>query len=198
MKPVRRGTIRRARRTRLVAPVPTQRRIMPFVIAGGGLLVVAIAVVLFVVTRPATPPTDVASFDVQSHNIVDGSLGYSQVPPVGGDHAQAVQNCGFYRSSVADENAVASMARGAVWITYKPDLNPDDINTIRQLAVDQTYVLESSYTGLPSNIVASAWGHQLQVDSSDDERLAQFIHAYRLSPDAPEKGPCAAGVGTPG
>ena len=164
---------------------------------GVGLVILAGAIWAFAATRPPAPPEGVVSFDVPSHAVVDGAVAYEQTPPVGGDHAAKVENCGFYRNPIANENGVASMARGAVWITYKPDANPDDINSIRQLAVDQTYVLVSPASNLPSSIVASSWARQLQVDSSDDERLVQFIHSFRLSSLAPESGPCAGGIGVP-
>jgi hypothetical protein len=91
---------------------------------------------------------------------------------------------------------VDSMDRGAVWITYRPDLPPAQIDLLRELAQRQTYVLVSPYPGLPAPAVASAWGVQLPLSTASDPRLAQFVRAYRLGVQAPDHGaPCTGGVG---
>lgn len=41
---------------------------------------------------------------------------------------------------------------------------------------------------IPTPVVASAWGRQIQLDDADDERLDQFIRRFRLSPEALEPG----------
>jgi putative peptide zinc metalloprotease protein len=142
------------------------------------------------------PPMGVRHFTVPTHQSVTTPVVYTQSPPVGGDHSPAWQDCGFYTVPVANEHAVDSMDRGAVWITYRPDLPPAQIDLLRQLAQRQTYVLVSPYPGLPTPAVASAWGVQLPLSTASDPRLAQFVRAYRLGVQAPDHGaPCTGGVG---
>jgi hypothetical protein len=125
-------------------------------------------------------------------------VSYPQTPPVGGPHNPVWQNCGFYSEPVRNENAVHSMEHGAVWITYRPDLPGGQVETLRDLAQGRNYVLVSPYPGLPSPVVASAWGKQLQLDSADDPRLEQFVSAYSQGPQTPEPGAtCSGGVGSP-
>jgi Protein of unknown function (DUF3105) len=163
---------------------------------GGAVLLLVIVVVLML--RPAEPPSGVESFEVPSRNHVEGSVAYSQTPPVGGDHSPQWQNCGFYSGRIRNENAVHSLEHGAVWITYKPDLQQDQVHLIRQLAAGQTYVLASQYPDLPAAVVVSAWERQLKLDSAEDPRLNQFIRYYKQGPTAPETGaPCSGGVGSP-
>lgn len=45
----------------------------------------------------------------------------------------------------------------------------------------------------PHQVVASAWGRQIQLDDADDERLDQFIRRFRLGPEALEPGASCAG-----
>ncbi|MDQ3656150.1 MAG: DUF3105 domain-containing protein, partial [Chloroflexota bacterium] len=86
---------------------------------------------------------------------------------------------------------------GAVWITYSPDLPADQVEIIRQLAEDPL-MLASPFEGLPSNVVASSWNHQIQLDSAADERLDQYIRSFRNGPDTPEPGAtCFGGAGVP-
>ena len=124
-------------------------------------------------------------------------MDYPQSPPVGGPHNPIWQNCGFYSKPVRNEYAVHSMEHGAVWITYRPDLPKDQVEKIKSLT-QKGYVLASQYPGLPAPVVASAWGKQLQLNSTNDPRLEQFVRAYRQGPQTPEPGaPCRGGVGSP-
>jgi hypothetical protein len=145
-----------------------------------------------------TPPEGVESFSDLSRNHVEGTVSYPQNPPVGGDHNPLWQNCGFYSSPVQNEHAVHSMEHGAVWITYQPDLPSDQVEVLRNLAHDNTYILVSPYPDLPTPVVASAWGKQLQLDSANDPRLEQFVSAFKEGPQTPEPGaPCTGGTGEP-
>jgi putative peptide zinc metalloprotease protein len=170
----------------------------------GSLIAVSIIALLVFLWAPQLSfasrnvPIDVQSFGVTEREHVDIPVVYPHIPPVGGNHAPIWQNCGFYDTPVANETGVHSMEHGAVWITYRPNLPQEQVAFLRQLADQQTYVLVSPYPDLPVPIVASAWGQQLQLDSVNDARLEQFVHAFRLGPQAPERGgPCTRGVGTP-
>ena len=127
---------------------------------------------------------------------VSGTVDYKQNPPVGGDHNPEPQTCGAYSDPIANENGVHSMEHGAVWITYQPSLPEADVAVLQQLAVNP-YVLVSPYPGLPTPVVASAWGKQLKLNSVADPRLQKFLDAYRGGPQAPEPGSACLGVGTP-
>jgi hypothetical protein len=154
--------------------------------------------IIAIVNLPVPPPEGTESFEVASRQHVEGTVAYAQIPPVGGDHSAQWQNCGYYSSPIPSERAVHSMEHGAVWITYKPDINPDEATRIRQIASGQTYVLASPFRDLPSAVVVSAWGRQLRLESTDDPRLERFVRAFRQGPTAPERGsPCFGGVGIP-
>jgi hypothetical protein len=128
---------------------------------------------------------------------VDGPVQYASMPPVGGDHAPEPQTCGVYDGPIRTENAVHSMEHGAVWLTYRLDGSPSDetTNLERLVEAGAPYVLLSPLPEQTEDeVVASAWGVQLRVDSADDPRLAAFVEAYANGPQAPEPG--AACVGT--
>ncbi len=120
---------------------------------------------------------------------------YAQTPPVGGDHDPTWQNCGFYDAPVVEEHAVHSLEHGAVWLTYDPDLPAAEVDRLRDLAEQHTYLLVSPLDGV-EGVVASAWGLQVQLDGADDERLKPFLLAYLQGPQTPEPGaPCSGGIG---
>ena len=181
----------------LSKPTPTRR------VAGALFAVAAVAAVVFLWSpnlqlASKAAPAGVQSFEVAGSAHVRTPVSYPQTPPVGGNHAPKWQNCGFYDEPVRDENAVHSLEHGAVWIAYRPDLSEEQIDSVRQLAQRQNYVLASPYPDIPAPLVVSAWGRQLRLEGADDQRLDQFVRAFRLSPQAPESGgPCTGGTGTP-
>lgn len=128
----------------------------------------------------------------------EGPLFYQQIPPAGGIHNSAWQNCGIYDIPVANGNAVHSLEHGAVWITYRPDLPAEQVDQLKQLVRGRTHALLSPYPGLPSPIVASAWGVQLKVKSAADPRLQHFMTKYMQGPQTPEPNEsCVNGIGKP-
>ncbi|ADG76550.1 conserved hypothetical protein [Cellulomonas flavigena DSM 20109] len=132
--------------------------------------------------------------DYQSETPADDDRGV--LPPIGGDHDQIPQNCGYYTEPVRDENAVHSLEHGAVWVTYRDDVSATDRDRLRDLAEKNPYLLVTPYTDLAAPVVATAWGVQLEVDSALDDRLEPFLVRYLESEDAPEPGaPCSGGVG---
>lgn len=80
------------------------------------------------------------------------------------------------------------MEHGAVWITYRPELTQSDRRLLRNLAATGDHILISEYDGLPSPVVASAWGMQLALQSIADPGLQQFVDAFQVGPQTPESG----------
>lgn len=163
---------------------------------------------LYLLTRPAAAPTGskppgTETFTEKDRKHVAGAVRYDRTPPAGGDHAQVWLNCGVYDAPVPNENAVHSLEHGAVWITYRPDLPPGDVQALRTLAVSKydgadRYVVLSPFPGLPAPLVATAWGNQLRLEHASDPRLGSFIDYFRQGPQDLEQGAsCSGGAGTP-
>jgi Protein of unknown function (DUF3105) len=127
-----------------------------------------------------------------------GPIDYKESPPVGGPHNVVWQNCSIYHVPIHNEHAVHSMEHGAVWITYRPDLPPDQVRILDEVASDD-FMLLSPYPGLAAPVVASAWNHQIRLESATDPRLRAFIGEYKNNPQTtPEFGaPCAGGTSAP-
>ncbi|RCV54035.1 DUF3105 domain-containing protein [Marinitenerispora sediminis] len=134
-------------------------------------------------------------YDGLTNTHVAEDVDYEQSPPVGGDHHEAWQNCGVYTEPLRDVHAVHSLEHGAVWITYGPDLPADEVEQLNAFYTPGSYVLVSPYEGdMPGPIVASAWGRQVAVDSTADERLGKFLRLYEQHPDVPEPGALCSGA----
>jgi hypothetical protein len=187
-----------------------ERSVRPWIVAGVvavlvvGLALAAIAVVAgFGTVSNGGPPSGTETFSETNHSHVIGTVVYDRVPPAGGAHNATPLNCGIYDQPVPNENAVHSLEHGAVWITYQPTLPADQIAALQQLVSSnykgsEKYLVLSPYAGIPSPIVASAWGAQLKVSDPSDGRLLAFIHYYEGGGQGGELGgPCTGGVGTP-
>ncbi|MEA9985916.1 DUF3105 domain-containing protein [Subtercola vilae] len=172
----------------------------------GAIGLIIVLVIVFVVTGGgsasapvATKADGVQTFTGLTRNHVTGSVTYAQVPPVGGNHAPVWLNCGVYDQAVPNENAVHDLEHGAVWVTYDATQITGDTLTKLRAELPTTYIVLSPYVGLPSPVVASAWGAQIQLTGVDDTRLADFLKTYWQSPSAPEPGAaCTGGVTAPG
>lgn len=192
---------------RVAAP---DRRIRLGVVAGVvGIVVVALAAAAIAVAATfgaggsSSLPSGAQTFAEADHAHVSGPVSYDRVPPAGGAHNPVPLNCGIYAQAVPNENAVHSLEHGAVWITYQPTLAADQIAALQQLVTSgyvgtERYLILSPYSGLPSPIVASAWGAQLSVAGASDSRLADFIHHFAGGGQGGEQGgACTGGVGSP-
>ena len=126
---------------------------------------------------------------------VAGSILYAENPPIGGQHNVVWQNCGIYDAPIHSEHAVHSMEHGAVWITYRPDLAADQVQTLRTLASDD-FMLLSPYPGLSQPIVASAWNRQLSFERADDAALPAFIARFKNNPETTPEFGASCGGGT--
>lgn len=125
-----------------------------------------------------------------------GSLVYAENPPAGGAHNALWQNCGVYAQPLYNEYAVHSLEHGAVWITYRPDLDPAGVAQLKALVDGRPYTLLSPYEGMDTPIAASAWGAQIKADAADDARLKAFLDKYEQGATAPERGAaCSGGYG---
>ncbi|MGB3717143.1 MAG: DUF3105 domain-containing protein [Candidatus Promineifilaceae bacterium] len=180
---------RKQERQQKLAQEKRKRRLT--IIVPAVVVIVALGTFAFLRFRPVEGTSD---FGTQERGHDAGRTFTSTgLPPVGGDHNPQFQNCGIYTQPVDTSLAVHSMEHGAVWITYSPNLPAGDVAVLQDLVRGETYALLSPYPDLDSDVVATAWGVQLEPDSVSDERLEQFINRYRGG--GPEPGaPCSGGV----
>ncbi|MBX9246092.1 DUF3105 domain-containing protein [Actinotalea ferrariae] len=146
-------------------------------------------------TAAEQPIEGVVETEVASATHVQTDVTYEQSPPVGGDHHPTWQNCGFYTAPVTDEHAVHSLEHGAVWITYGEDLPEADVQRLEELTERHSYLLVSPHEDA-APLTVSAWGLQLEIDSTEDERLDIFLRKYLQGPQTLEPGAsCSGGIG---
>jgi Protein of unknown function (DUF3105) len=138
--------------------------------------------------------TLVETWDITDRTHTTDDVTYAQDPPAGGAHAPIWLACGVYDEPVRDENAVHDLEHGTVWITHAPDLSADDRDALAAQLPDNGIM--SPRDDLPSPVVVTVWGAQLQLDGADDRRLGLFLEEYADGHTAPEFGVTCQG-GTP-
>ena len=144
--------------------------------------------------RHALDLTLVQTWDITDRAHTTDDVDYPQDPPAGGAHAPIWLACGAYDEPVRDENAVHDLEHGTVWITHDPDLSANDVEALAAQLPDNGIM--SPREGLPSPVVVTVWGTQLQLDGADDKRLGLFLEEYGDGHTAPEFGVTCQG-GTP-
>lgn len=139
----------------------------------------------------------VQTWDITDRGHTTDDVTYAQDPPAGGAHDPVWLACGVYDEPVRDENAVHDLEHGTVWITHDPDLSADDVDALAAQLPDNGIM--SPREGLPSPVVVTVWGAQLQLDGADDARLGLFLEEYADGHTAPESGvTCQGGTSDPG
>jgi Protein of unknown function (DUF3105) len=136
----------------------------------------------------------------------DEVVAYDVSPSVGGKHAGIWQNCGIYDNEIRNETAVHALEHGAVWITYKSELAEADKVKLRQITLDNPYILLSPFPSQDANLILSAWEVQLKLNGFDETKVQDFLKKYLFDPatregkesKSPEFGSsCVSGTGQP-
>jgi hypothetical protein len=124
-----------------------------------------------------------------------GPITYKFSPPFGGQHNANWQRCqgDVYSAQVATEHAVHSMEHGAVWITYRPDLPQEQIDTLKSKVEGREHMLMSPFPGQESPISLQSWGYQLKVDNAGDARIDKFIKVFRANVGPEAGATCSTG-----
>tara|TARA_B100000700_G_scaffold80058_1_gene90139 strand:- start:3724 stop:4302 length:579 start_codon:yes stop_codon:yes gene_type:complete len=135
---------------------------------------------------------------ITSREHTDENVDYPTIPPVGGDHLGIWHTCGIYKVELLDEAAVHSLEHGAVWVTYKPEIEKEEIIKLTTILSNRSKILLSPHSGQISPIVATAWGRRLEIESANDYRLNKFVDLFVDGEAAPEAGiTCDRGIGRP-
>jgi hypothetical protein len=127
-------------------------------------------------------------------------VAYDQSPPFGGPHDGVWADCEgvVYPAAVRSENMVHALEHGSVWIAYNPDrVTGAELDKLKSKVEGQPFLMLSPYPGLDKPISVQSWGHQLKLDSADDQRVDQFIKSLKRNKyQNPEPtSPCGPSAG---
>lgn len=120
--------------------------------------------------------------------------GYPGVPPAGGQHNAVPQTCQTYDQEISPGNALHSLEHGAVWVTYRPDLPADQVQSLAKAVQDGSQALLSPLPGQTAPVVLTAWERRLTVKSASDGAVSRFVDTYSNGPQSPEKNATCQGT----
>ena len=180
-----------------------RRSSLPVLLAAlAAVLVLGMAILVPVVVQrvraslePAAPANlgAVRVFEDLGNEHTDGDVDYPTSPPAGGPHDAEWLECGVYDEPVRDENAVHDLEHGTVWISYRPDLDADDVGTLARALPDNGIL--APYDDLPAPVVITVWARQLRLTGVDDPRLDLFLAGFSDGHTAPEPfSSCRGGI----
>ena len=171
----------------------------------GGVAVAFIVLIVYIVIdtggdspEAAGAPEGTEVFAVGDPSHVTGPVEYTEDPPVGGPHSADDLPCGLYDQPVVNELAVHTLEHGAVWITYRPDIDVAGVALLNEILSGEDKVLLSPHPNQTASVVATAWARRLELEGPDDPRLMAFVETFRDGDAAPEPGvSCSRGIGEP-
>lgn len=130
-----------------------------------------------------------------------GSLSYDQTPPAGGSYNAFWQTCAEYAAPIYAEYAVHSLARGALWLTYRPDVSPAELSALKlslaepielknngEVSIIKPMLLVSPVPEQDSPLMLTAWNAQVSAESATDKNLLRFKRQFARHEQAPEWG----------
>ncbi|HWL64760.1 MAG TPA: DUF3105 domain-containing protein, partial [Actinomycetota bacterium] len=166
----------------------TRERIVRWIVIAG---IAAFAVWFFFVRGQA--PDAIAGHRIEHASTsgagdhVETVVTYDTNPPVSGPHSNRAAPCGIFASDIPDENEVHALEHGAVGILYKPDIEVEEIERIETIVRSyDSHVLSAPDSDMTRNVVVTAWGHLMRLDSVDEPAIREFIDYFRQGGDAPE------------
>jgi hypothetical protein len=182
------------------APEPRRSRLPVLLAVLAAVLALGLAVLVPVLVervRAAQEPSAPGNLDavrvfedLDNHH-TDGDVDYQTSPPAGGAHDAEWLDCGVYDEPIRDENAVHDLEHGTVWISYRPDLDADEVDALASALPDNGIL--APYDDLPAPVVLTVWERQLRLTGVDDPRLELFLARFSDGHTAPE--PFASCVG---
>lgn len=111
---------------------------------------------------------------------------YNSKPPTSGPHYPIPAAWGIHAVPIPDEVQLRNLAGGGVLLQYRPDLDPETQQKLRDLVQElrtsgkERYcrLIVAPYEGLEHPIVLTAWTRIDRLEAFDRDRILRFIDAF--------------------
>lgn len=105
---------------------------------------------------------------------------YNSNPPTGGWHYDQPAQTGIYDKELPDEQLIHNLEHSHIWIAYRPDLPPDQIEKLAEIAKDYgSRIIMTQRAANDSPIALVAWQYLLKLDSVEEKQVRSFISTHR-------------------
>jgi hypothetical protein len=163
---------RQQRRRRML-----QQRLLQAAI--GLIVVLLVAGVIYMATGPK-PGKAVRSLG-NAHIQPPQEATYNTRPPTSGSHFSGLARWGVHSEPIVDELAVHNLEDGGVLMQYDCPDGCDALigQFVRVMDNYDSQVIIAPYPDMETRIALTAWGQIDAFDEFDEDRIVQFIQAYR-------------------
>ena len=140
----------------------------------------------FLFKASATPEMG-ESFQIQGRQHI--KLGeqhppYNSTPPTSGWHYTEPAPWGISDAEIPNETQIHNLEHGGVMVQYQPNIDAQTPDQLKNLMSNyKAKVILAPYQASPSKIVLTAWGRMLKLDGFQEQKIKDFISAYK------DKGP---------
>jgi cytochrome oxidase Cu insertion factor (SCO1/SenC/PrrC family) len=117
---------------------------------------------------------------LQGEHIQQGEkVAYNSNPPTSGRHLASARSWGIYDQTLADEGALHNLEHGGIWITYRPDLDPDAVFELQDITTRYpNAVVMSPRAENDSPIAIVSWGRIMPLQTLDTTAVDLYIRTY--------------------
>lgn len=111
---------------------------------------------------------------------------YNSNPPTSGWHYESPAGKGIYKKELADEQLIHNLEHGYIWISYRPDANPEIIKQLEDFYSFGKKIIIEPRKENDQIIAIAAWGWLDKFDPESNDKLSggelkrvsDFIDAY--------------------
>lgn len=103
---------------------------------------------------------------------------YNSNPPTSGWHWPKPATWGVYNEQQPDERLIHNLEHGGIWISYKPDLSPDQIEMLKDYARRYRKMIVEPRAANDANVVLAAWGRLQKLDTATEGEIIRFVEAF--------------------
>lgn len=113
---------------------------------------------------------------------------YNSNPPTSGPHYAQAAEWGVYDKELPDEQLIHNLEHGGVWISFKPTLDKEIIEKLKNLANGyRSKVVFTPREKNDANIVLASWGRLYKMETFDEKQIKDFIEFFKNT--GPERVP---------
>ena len=165
-----------------------------FIWGGIGILVAGGIFVLFTFANPnrvseSEQPTGSdyskeMAYEGATHVDEGTKVTYQSNPPTSGSHWPDPLLDGIYETEKPGEAIVHSLEHGRIWVSYRPDIDQEAIQALKDAVKGQSAIVMTPRAALATDIALAAWTRldtfNLNEDGTfDKNRILDFIARYR-------------------
>ncbi len=147
-------------------------------------LIIGVFGFIFIKNRstPEVPRPGIAHEDKGRQHVADNAVTYGgSEPPTSGDHSSQVP-WQAYEQEVPDINVIHNMEHGGIYISYKPDLPPEEVAKIKAVFFspfsDKDFtpnkVVLAPRAANDAPIIVSSWMRSMKLDKFDQDKMVDY------------------------